>query len=456
MKSGEEYKTAFRTHHGLWEFRVMPFGLTNAPATFQSLMNVVFKDQMRKFILVFFDDILIYSKTMEAHIHHLDTVLRLLKINNLFAKFNKCAFGQTQVEYLGHIISGDECPVLALPDFTKPFVLEVDACNTGICAVLMQDKRPVAFLSQSLSRKHQGLSTYEKELIALLLAVEKWRHYLHPQHFIVKTDHFSLKFLQNQKITTALQHKGLTKLMGLSFEIQYKKGVENVVADALSRKMDTQAVVDAEQCMAISQLKPKWMEEILESYEGDPEVLKAIIALSTNSDAGKNMSLRQGILRFKGKAWIGNNVQSKVDAIDQVLKERQIMTKTLLVVRKNLKLASKFYGPYQIVQKLGLIAYRLKLPTTAKIHPVFHISQLKRKVRGQKIPSIDPHICSPEGQPLVGLVVVLDRRMIKKGNKAVVQILVQWANLLPEEATWEDYQFIRSQFSNFVDLEDKF
>lgn len=76
----------------------MPFRLTNAPATFRSLMNLVFNDHMRKYILVFFDDILIYSKPMEDHIHYLDTVLRLLKTNNLFAKFNKCEFGQIQVE----------------------------------------------------------------------------------------------------------------------------------------------------------------------------------------------------------------------------------------------------------------------------------------------------------------------------------------------------------------------
>ena len=118
-----------------------------------------------------------------------------------------------------------------------------------------------------------------------------------------------------------------------------------------------------------------------------------------------------------------------------------------VAIRKNLKLASKFYGPYQIVKKIGPMAYKLRLPPTTKIHPVFHISQLKKKVGKQTIPSIDPPLCSSNGQPLVEPVAVLDRRMIKRGNKAAIQILVQWVNLLPEEATWEDFQFIKSQFS---------
>jgi hypothetical protein len=240
MRESDEEKTAFKTHSGHFQFRVMPFGLTNAPATFQCLMNIVFAPFIRKSVIVFLDDILVYSASWDTHLENLRQVLLTLRQNKLFAKLSKCAFAQTCISYLGHIISKDgvatdpektaamdkwpiptnatelrgflgltgyyrkfvhnyaliakpltalltkkgfswsehathafnqlklammSTPVLALPDFNKPFSIETDACDTGIGAVLMQDKHPVAYLSKALGVNNCKLSVYEKRVL---------------------------------------------------------------------------------------------------------------------------------------------------------------------------------------------------------------------------------------------------------------------------------------------------
>ena len=100
-------KMTFYCHYGHYEFLVIPFGLTNAPATFQSCINHTFRSQLRKYLLVFFDDILIYSKTWEEHLKHLDGVLSILDVHSLYMKMSKCEFGMKEMLYLGHIISAE-------------------------------------------------------------------------------------------------------------------------------------------------------------------------------------------------------------------------------------------------------------------------------------------------------------------------------------------------------------
>jgi hypothetical protein len=111
MKEEDIPKTTFRTHEGHYKFLVMPFGLCNAPSTFQSLMNHVFHPSIHHFVLVFFDDILIHSKTWQAHLTHVDQVFHLLSKHKLFLKQSKCAFGASEVEYLGHIVGKDSVRV---------------------------------------------------------------------------------------------------------------------------------------------------------------------------------------------------------------------------------------------------------------------------------------------------------------------------------------------------------
>jgi hypothetical protein len=388
MKESDIPKTAFRTHEGHYEFLVMPFGLCNAPSTFQSLMNHVFRPFLRHFVLVFFDDILIYSKTWKDHLTHVDQVLSLLAQHQLFLKQSKCAFGASEVEYLGHLVGKDgvrvdpkkieamqdwphpktlkslrgflgltgyyrkfvknygkiaapltallkknsftwtpaadqafqtlkmamcTTPVLALPDFTKTFVLECDASGKGIGVVLMQEGRPLAFTSKQLSEKNLGKPIYEKEMLAILHAVELWRPYLLGQRFQIKTDHQSLKYFLEQRISSQEQQKWVTKLFGYDYEIIYKKGKDNVVADALSRKYE-----DEGSLFSLSFIVPDWLQAVHQEWLQDPKSSHLIQQLKNKAQAPPGYSWLQDELRYKGRLYLSKQSKLKSTVLSEL------------------------------------------------------------------------------------------------------------------------------------------
>ena len=129
-----------------------------------------------------------------------------------------------------------------MPNFLRPFILETDASNHTIGAVLMQDNHPIAFFSKKMYGRMSTTSTYVRELFAIMESVAKWRHYLLGREFTIRTDHRSLKHLMEQIVQTPKQHHYLSKLLGFNYIIAYKPGKENSVADALSRIKEGQKV----------------------------------------------------------------------------------------------------------------------------------------------------------------------------------------------------------------------
>ncbi|GJZ15468.1 putative reverse transcriptase domain-containing protein [Tanacetum coccineum] len=218
--------TPFRTRYGHYELQVMPFGLTNAPAVFMDLMNRVFKPYLDKFVIVFIDDILIYSKKKQEHKDHLKLILELLKKEELYAKFSKCEFLIPKVQFLGHVIDSQGLAgyyrrfikgflkIANLWDHahqregSEDFIVYCDASKKGLGVVLMQREKVIAYASRQLKIHKKNYTTHDLELGAVVFSLKLWRHYLYRTKCMVDYD----------------------------CEIRYHPGKANVVADALSRK----------------------------------------------------------------------------------------------------------------------------------------------------------------------------------------------------------------------------
>nr|GEW74912.1 putative reverse transcriptase domain-containing protein [Tanacetum cinerariifolium] len=189
----------------------MPFGLTNTHAVFMDLMNRVCKPYLDKFMIVFIDDILIYSKNEKEHKEHLKAILELLK-KEKFAL------------------------ILALPEGSEDFVVYCDASYKGLDVVLMQREKVIAYASRQLKVHEQNYTTHDLELGSVVFALKIWRHYLYGTKCTVFTDHKSLQHILDQKELKMRQRCWLKLLSDYDCDIRYHPGKANMVADALSRK----------------------------------------------------------------------------------------------------------------------------------------------------------------------------------------------------------------------------
>ena len=318
IHEGDEWKTAFNTPIGHFEYCVLPFGLCNAPAVFQCLVNDVLRDMINIFCVVYLDDILIFSKDMTDHVQHVRLVLRRLLENRLFVKAEKCEFHTDKVEFLGHIVHEGriatdprktqavrdwpvpgtrkdlqrflgfanfyrrfvrnfssiavpltvltsplvrfswgaleneafetlkaalvQAPVLVHPDVSRPFVVEVDASDTGLGAVLSQKAEggrlnPCAFYSRKLTSAERNYAVGDRELLAVHDALVEWRHWLEGAKFpfTVLSDHKNLAAVRSVRRVSARQARWATFFARFNFVLTFTPGSKNSRADALSR-----------------------------------------------------------------------------------------------------------------------------------------------------------------------------------------------------------------------------
>ena len=342
IKEGDEWKAAFRTNRGLFEPTVMFFGLTNSPATFQAMMNEIFRELISEgVVVVYLDDILIFTETMEKHREIVKRVLQILKENHLYLKPEKCYFHRTELDYLGYKISHDtvamdpikvngvvswptpsnkkelqsflgfvnyyrrfirdfskvahplhrltgseawqwdseqqvafealkkaitEAPILRMPRDDGQYRVEADSSDFATGAVLSQFQdenwHPIAFQSKSLSDAERNYDIFDKELLAIIRALDEWRHYLEgaSQRFEIWTDHKNLEYFRTSQKLNRRQARWSLFLSRFDFELHHRPGKTAGKPDALSRRADH--IPEGEDNKDIVLLKPEWFAQV--------------------------------------------------------------------------------------------------------------------------------------------------------------------------------------------------
>lgn len=202
-----------------------------------------------------------------------------------------------------------QAPVLSIPNFTKQFIIETDASTVAVGAVLPQDKHPIAYFSKKLCPRMQKASTYIRELYAITTTIAKWRHYLLGGKFLICTDQQSLRSLMHQVVQTPEQQYYLTKMLGYDYEIIYKPGANNAVADALSRRPDHRG--HGETFLAIT--VPKFL--LIDNIKREQDEACELKDMDWKNAQYRTMS--DGLFLFHGKVYIPRSSSLK----DTLIKE---------------------------------------------------------------------------------------------------------------------------------------
>ncbi|KAJ9556733.1 hypothetical protein OSB04_011347 [Centaurea solstitialis] len=259
MKEGDEWKIALKTKHGLYEWLVMPFGLTNAPSTFMRLMNHVLRDFIGKFVVVYFDDILIYSKSLDDHLEHLTSILSVLRKEKLFANLKKCTFYTNHVVFLGYVVSSqgisvDEEKVKAIQDWPTPKNVSEVRSFHGLGSFYRRFVKNFGTLASPLTeviKKNVSFKWGKEQKQAFEQLKFQLTHapLLSFPNFEIECDASgvgigAVLMQEGQHMLNKRHARWIEFLETFPYVIRYKKGKENVVVDALSRRYSLLSSLD--------------------------------------------------------------------------------------------------------------------------------------------------------------------------------------------------------------------
>nr|GEU57461.1 retrotransposon protein, putative, Ty3-gypsy subclass [Tanacetum cinerariifolium] len=539
-------KIVFRTRYGHFEFTVMTFGRTNAPTVFMDLMNRVCRPYLDKFVIVFIDDILIYSKTREEHVKHLRLVLGLLKKEKLYAKFSKCEFWLREVQFLRHVINGDEihvdpskieavkiwkaprtpnevCSFLRLAGnyhrfinnfskIAKSLTILTQKCKTfDWGCVLMQRGKVIAYESRQLKFHEKNYTTLDLELGVVVFSLKTWRNYLYGTKSVIYMDHKSLQHIFSQKELNMRQRHWIKLFSDYDCEIRYHIGKVNVVADALRAdkmhydlrdrycwlgmkkdiaetssghdtiwvimdrltksgrflpmhedyKMDRLArlylnEIVARHGMLISIISDRDSHFTSRFWQSMQEALGTRLDMSTayhpQTDGQSERTiqtlediLKACVLDFEG-SWnvhlllvefsYNNSYHSSVRCD---LFEALYGRKCRSPIMKKRELTPRFVGPFEIVKKVGHVAYQLDFPKELNgVHDTFHMSNLKKCLADPTLQvPLDEIRFDAKLNFMEEHVEILESEFKKLKRSRIAIIKVRWNSKRGPEFTWE-------------------
>ncbi|CAI7889308.1 unnamed protein product [Closterium sp. NIES-53] len=293
MADNSIHKTAFRTRYGSYEYLVMPFGLCNAPATFQAEMNHILRPLLDECVVVYLDDILIYSKNMKEHVEHLRKVFKILRKNKFYVKLSKSDFALKKVQFLGHMVSAEGVHV----DPRK-----IEAVKKWKVPENMKELQQFLGFTNYYNRfvPHKKLHgaelnypIHDKEALAIVVAFKAWRCYLEGAKTTVYTDHCSLKYLKSQPMLSRRQVRWVDFLeTHFHYDIIYKPGLHNK-ADALSRPGHVAGI-------QLDGMNPPLKGLFQHGYSVDGEIATAEKQKLLQWE--KDLAVRKG----SGKIWVPN------------------------------------------------------------------------------------------------------------------------------------------------------